>query len=137
MGKKLGLVVIAALMLTGCAAGGEEPQAVETVTMTATPEAAPIQAQAAPEETAAAGTFGNPENDNFFVKSAAPALVGEAPSDADLVGAAKLACEQMDAGTPWNTVAVISGIDPESDAHNNEVIGQYAAQIYCPAHNPF
>lgn len=136
MGKRLGLVVVGALLLTGCASG--EPEAAPTVTVTATPEAAveaaPIQAQAAPEETAAPGTFGNPEDDDFFIKGIEFVWRGERPTDEQFVSAAKLACEQMEAGTPWNAVTVTSGAGPEDDAWNNQHIGQYADQIYCPGH---
>lgn len=134
MGKKLGLVVIGALLLTGCASG--EPEAAPTVTVTATPEAAAIQAQAAPEETAAPGAFGNPEDDDFFVKGIEFVWRGERPTDAQFISAAKLACEQMDAGTSRDAVTVTSGAGPEDDAWNNQHIGQYAAQIYCPQHDP-
>lgn len=136
MGKRLGLVVIAALSLTGCASG--EPETAPTVTVTATPEAtveaAPIQAQAAPEEAEGPGTFGNPEDDDFFVKSIEFMWRGERPTDEQFVSAAKLACEQMEAGTPWDAVTVTSGAGPENDAWNNQHIGQYADQIYCPGH---
>lgn len=132
MGKYFGLVVVGALLLTGCASG--EPAAAPTVTVTATPEAAPIQAVSAPEETAAAGTFGNPEDDDFFIKSVEFVWRGERPTDEQFVSAGKLACEQMDAGAAWNAVAVTSGAGAEDDAVNNEAVGQYAAQIYCPEH---
>lgn len=135
MGKRLGLVVIGALLLTGCASG--EPEAVPTVTVTATPEAAPIQAQAAPEETATPGEFGNPEDDEFFIKSVEFVWQGERPSDEQFVSAGKLACEQMDAGATWDTVQVASGVGVEADKLNNEAVGQYAAQIYCPQHDRF
>lgn len=134
MGKRLGLVVIGALLLTGCAGGEQEAAPAPTVTVTATPEAAPIQAQAAPEETAGPGTFGNPEDDDFFVKSIEFMWRGERPTDEQFVSAAKLACEQMETGTPWDAVAVTSGAGPEDDAWNNKHIGQYADQIYCPGH---
>lgn len=133
MGKRLGLVGVGALLLTGCASG--EPEvAAPTVTVAATPEAAPIQAQAAPEETEGPGTFGNPEDDDFFVKSIEFMWRGERPADEQFVSAAKLACEQMEAGAPWNAVTVTSGVSPEDDAWNNQHIGQYADQIYCPGH---
>lgn len=133
MGKNLGLVAIAAVLLTGCASTGE-PQAAETVTVTATPEAAPITAEAVPEETEGPGTFGNPEDDEFFVKSIEFVWRGERPTDEQFIGAAKLACEQINAGTPWNTVQVTSGAGAEDDAWNNQHVGQYAEQIYCPEH---
>lgn len=137
MGKRISLVLLPLLALTACATeAATAPAPAATVTVTATPEAAPITAEAAPAETAGPGEFGNPEDDGFFIKSAAPALLGGTPSDAELIGAAKLACEQMDGGTPWDAVQVISGLGAD-DAHNNEVIGQYASQIYCPQHSPF
>lgn len=136
MGKYSGLVVIAALMLTGCASG--EPEAAPTVTVTATPEAAVIQAapiEASPTETQdASGMFGNPEDDEFFVKSIEFVWRGERPTDEQFVGAAKLACEQMEAGAEWDAVTVTSGAGAEDDAWNNQHIGQYADQIYCPGH---
>lgn len=135
MGKRRGLVVVGALLLTGCASG--EPEAAPTVTVTATPEAAPIQVQAAPEKTAAPGMFGNPEDDEFFIKGVEFVWQGERPSDEQFISAAKLACEQMDAGASWNTVQVTSGAGSEADTVNNEAIGQYAAQIYCPQHDRF
>lgn len=137
MGKYFGLVIIGALLLAGCAAG-EPEAAAPTVTVTATPEAAPIQAapiEASPTESQDShGVFGNPEDDEFFVKSIEFAWRGERPTDEQFVSAAKLACEQMEAGATWDAVTVTSGAGPEDDAWNNQHLGQYADQIYCPGH---
>lgn len=132
MGKKSSLVLLPLLALVGCADAESTAAPTETVTVTATPEAAPITAQAAPEESEGPGAFGNPADDDFFIKSVEFVWRGERPTDEQFVAAAKLACEQIEAGTPWDAVQVTSGAGPEDDAWNNEAIGQYAEQIYCP-----
>lgn len=133
MGKKIGLVAVAALLLTGCSSTELASEQV-AAPVSAAPEAAPIEAKAAPEETAGSGQFGNPDDDDFFVKSIEFMWRGERPADDQFISAAKLACEQMEAGTPWDSVQVTSGAGAEDDAWNNKHIGQYADQIYCPGH---
>lgn len=81
MGKRLGLVVIAALLLTGCASG--EPEAAPTVTVTATPEAAPIQ---------------EPDTDEFLAMATEQWRGEQVPTEPQLIEYGELVCETMRAG---------------------------------------
>lgn len=131
MGKKVGLVVLAALLLTGCASG--EPEAAPTVTVTATPEAmaaaGPIQVSAATPEAEPTEVVDKEAHYLDFVK---PTWRTELPSDEDLLAAADLACEAMRAGARTSDLDIISGGTAENNAWHSSQVGVAAVSILCP-----
>lgn len=132
MGKRLGLVVIAALMLTGCASG--EPEAAPTVTVTATPEAVAIQA--APIEVSGATPEAAPteavDEEARYLKGVKEAWRTELPADADLLAAATLACEQMLAGADIDSMELVTGGTPENNAWHSSQVAMLAGSTICP-----
>lgn len=131
MGKKLGLVVVAALMLAGCASG--EPESAPTVTVTATPEAtveakvievSPTAPEAAPVDVV--------DEEARYLKGVKPTWHTEIPSDEDLLSAAALACEEMRAGTQPYELGVVKGGTPEDNAWHSQQVGAVASSTICP-----
>lgn len=136
MGKKLGLVVIGALLLTGCASG--EPEAAPTVTVTATPEvvvpseeAAPlaVQNQPAPTEDAAPA---DPEA--AFLAAMDRNWMGELPASDELLAAGRYACAQFDAGLRHSDFTSVQG-DSGAAMENNSLVNVNASRTLCPEHN--
>lgn len=131
MGKRLGLVVIAALLLTGCASG--EPEAVPTVTVTATPEAAvtakSIEVSAATPE---AEPSEEVDAEAYYLRFIKPTWRTELPTDAELLSAANLACEQMTTGAQPYELDIITGGTPENNAWHSSQVGTAASSIICP-----
>lgn len=131
MGKRLGLVVIGALLLTGCASG--EPEAVPTVTVTATPEAAvtakSIEVSAATPEPTPAEVV---DQEAWYLKGVKQAWRTELPSDEELLSAALLACEQMASGVQTYELDIVSGGTPENNAWHSSQVGAAASSTICP-----
>lgn len=136
--RKLGIVAVVAatVLLAGCATGGtaeESAPAAETqrtapaveptsapITMEPTEEAAPVD----PSQ-----DFGDYTPDEFYLLATTSAWRGEVPDDASLIGAAKLACDSIAAGS--SDVVVVSG-EGEDATWNNSLVIQGATQVYCP-----
>lgn len=131
MGKYSGLVVIAALLLTGCASG--EPAAAPTVTVTATPEAdveaKAIEVSGATPEAAPAEAV---NEEARYLKGVKQAWRTEIPSDEDLLSVALLACDQMRAGVQTYELALISGGTAENNAWHSSQVGAIASSTICP-----
>ena len=140
MVKIRGMVfVLGVLMLSGCSAAGVSAEPVEvaaSVKQTPVPTAEP-SATAAPIEMAAAPDFdpatpwgeaGFESANAWYLASMDSVWVGARPSDADLLGAGMLACDQIAAGTARDAVAVITGQDPNG---NNVKVVDYAVITLC------
>lgn len=136
MGKRLGLVVIGALLLTGCAAG-EPEAATPTVTVTATPEA-PTAAKAAPlaAQPEAAPTEAAPAEDPeaAFLGSMERNWMGELPAKDELLAAAEYACTQLAAGVGHSDFKAVEG-DSEAAAENDILLTVNASRTLCPEYN--
>jgi hypothetical protein len=138
VGKLVGVVVVM-LALTGCSAGAEDAPAERVAntapsvepTATEEPVTAPIEMPAAPTVDPATpwGEAGFESADAWFLASMDAVWVGERPTDAELLGAGALACEQIASGTDRDTVVVVSGDDPEG---NNIKVVDYAVSTLCP-----
>ncbi|WP_146069536.1 hypothetical protein [Cryobacterium sp. Y11] len=134
---KMGIVlaVAAVLAMGGCSAAVVEPVAESEpseVAVSATPEpvAAPIEMKAAPtaDPTTPWGEAGFESADAWYLASMDAVWTGERPSDAQLLGAAMLVCEQIAAGTERQDVTAVSGDDPDD---NNQKIVTYAIITLC------
>jgi len=78
------------------------------------------------------GDIGDPVADDFYLRSVRPAWHGEKPADAELISAAKLACERLSAGTPKDRVVVVTGNMPAVDVEwNNRKVVSAAGRIFC------
>lgn len=131
MGKRVGLVVLAALLLTGCASG--EPEgAAPTVTVTATPDAVEAKAIEVSDATPEAAPAETVDEDAFYLRAVKQTWRTELPNDADLLSAAVLACEQMATGVQPYELDIISGGTPENNAWHSSQVGTAASSILCP-----
>ena len=134
-GKLVGFAVVAVLALSGCASAGASADVAKSVApaevASAEPSAAAIEMTdaAAPEPTAS--EYGDYTQDEFYVASIASAWRGTVPTDAEFIGAAALACQDLTAGAAAADVTVVSG-EGEDAEWNNEHAVQYAVQVYCP-----
>lgn len=128
MGKKLGLVVVGALLLTGCASGEPEAAPAPTVTVTATPEAAPIQVQAVPTEEAQ-----NPEV--AYVEAVKENWYGEPPTNEELISAGLFACEQYPTVEHYTEITAVQGEDWQAQDNNLRVVVT-AGRTLCPEFDP-
>lgn len=118
MGKKLGLVAISALMLTGCAAG--EPKAAPTLTTAAAPEATP--------DAALGVTADNVED--VFLQLATTNWRGDImPSDSQLIEYGEQVCEVQRAGEM--PPLVLPG-STQADMVDSVAIISAAQQTLCP-----
>lgn len=131
MGKKLGLVVVAALLLTGCASG--EPEAAPTVTVTAAPE---VTAVAGPIEVSAATPEAEPseavDEEARYLRGIKAAWRTEVPADDQLLSAAALACEQLRAGIEVAELNLVTGGAPEDNAWHTSQVAMLAGSTVCP-----
>lgn len=130
MGKKLGLVVVAALLLTGCASG--EPESAPTVTVTATPDAVEAKAIEVSDATPEAAPSEAVDENAFYLRAVKQTWRTELPTDADLLSAAALACEQMATGVQPYELDIITGGTPENNAWHSSQVGTAASSILCP-----
>ena len=121
-------VLAAALLLAGCSAGTTEatPQ-----TAAGEPSAAAIAEQPPASAPPSESTTGEMDPDEFFLKGMANSWHGDLPSDDELLGAAKLACQTLQGGTAIGEVVVVEG-DSEDAVWNNGQLVNVAAQVYCP-----
>lgn len=139
MGKYFGLVVLGALLLTGCASGESEaaPAPAPTVTVTATPEAAPsaeaapLAAQAEPTPTEEAPAE-DPEV--AFLGSMERNWMGELPPKDELLAAGEYACTQLAAGVGHSDFKAVEG-DSEAAAENDILLTVNASRTLCPEYN--
>lgn len=129
MGKLGGLVLIGALALTGCAAqtspSAERPA--PSAVIAPLVGAAPIPAQDAPA--VASPTPSAVDGTALFFKSAKYRWIGQPPADDVLLGAGKLACQQMLSGTDVTAVKVI---EPGAGADQSLAIAVAAQDGLCP-----
>lgn len=130
MGKKLGLVVVAALLLTGCSSS--ESEAAPAVTVTATPDAVEAKAIEVSAATPEAAPAEDVDGDAFYLRAVKQTWRTEVPADADLLSAAALACEQMAAGVQPYELDIITGGTPENNAWHSSQVGTAASSILCP-----
>lgn len=135
MGKRLGLVVIGALLLTGCASG--EPEAAPGSSATETvSETAEAQAQSRSIEVSDATSDPEPsesvDEEARYLEFIKRAWRTELPSDEDLLTAASIACEEMRAGKAAFELAVITGGTAENDAWHSSQVGAIASSTICP-----
>lgn len=132
MGKKVGLVVIGALLLAGCASG-EPEAAAPTVTVTAAPEAAvtakSIEVSAATPEAEPAEEV---DTEAYYLRAVKETWRTEVPADIDLLSAADLACEQMATGVQPYELNIVTGGTPENNAWHSSQVGTAASSIICP-----
>lgn len=146
MRKLGGLLLIGVLALTACSAPAEElaPGALAddgpSPTQSATPDitAAPIAPQAVAEETAASlsGEFGDPATDAAFLEVMKEKWAGVLPTDAELIGAAKFACDALADGKDYDhTGAVDASTGDEYAQFNSTVLSAYASVHYCTEYN--
>lgn len=130
MGKRLGLVVIGALLLAGCANG--EPEAAPAPSATETTEAK-VQSRsievsdAAPEPEAAESV----DEEARYLEGIKPSWRTELPSDEELLSAALLACEQMRSGVAPFELEIVSGGTPEDNDWHNLRVGATASSTIC------
>ncbi|WP_120338138.1 DUF732 domain-containing protein [Cryobacterium soli] len=106
------------------------PEVAASAEPTAEPVAAPIKmsSEPTPEPT---GEYGDYTQDEFYVASISSAWRGALPADAEFVGAAALACQDLTAGAAAADVRVVSGEGEDADWNNDHAV-QYAVQVYCP-----
>jgi hypothetical protein len=139
MKKSLGIVLLAVIALSGCAAAGDDGVAsaerqIQEAAPSATPEAAPIPADTAVPEPTANPTknpyMGDYTEDEFYLLVFKPAWRGTLPTDEQLIGAGLLYCEQRRAGTPPEDIRVVEGEGEDVD-WNNQQIASAALQTYC------
>lgn len=134
MGKRLGLVVIGALLLTGCAAG--EPEAAASASATETAEAQ-VQARSVevsdstPEATATETADADGE-EGRYLRIVKQAWRTETPADEDLLAAAAIACDEMRAGKAAFELAIITGGTDENNAWHSSQVGAVASSTICP-----
>lgn len=112
MGKKLGLVVIGALLLTGCASG--EPEAAPTVTVTATSEAS---------------ATAEPDAEQFLESATAQWRGEQIPSEPQLIEYGEQVCDTMRAGEA--PPLVLPG-ESTADMIDNIAIISAAQDALCP-----
>lgn len=124
MGKKAGLVVIAALLLTGCASG--EPEAAPTVTVAATPEAAPepVATTSATDEDSITS-----ETEAYLESATAQWQGASMPVATDLIAYGEQVCETMRAGEA--PPLVLPG-ETTADMRDNMSIISAAQDELCP-----
>lgn len=112
MGKRLGLVIVGVLLLTGCASG--EPEAAPTVTITATQEA-----QATVE----------PDTDEYLAAATAQWRGEQVPAEPQLIEYGELVCETMRVGDA--PPLVLPG-ESTADMVDNIAIISAAQNELCP-----
>lgn len=138
MRKIMGTLAITALALTACGAPAETSSiqplvgSAPTSTVTAAPiTAAPIEMKATeaavPGKPYPFGNIGDPEVDDFYLRSVKSAWRGEKPADQQFIDAAALACEQVRDGK--EAIAVTG--TTEDAIWNNDRLVQFAKQMYC------
>lgn len=130
MGKKLGLIVVAALLLTGCSSG--EPESAPTVTVTATPDAVEAKAIEVSDATPEAAPAEVVDEEARYLKGVKQAWRTEVPADAELLSAAALACEQLRAGAEANGLDLVTGGTPENNAWHSLQVAMLAGSTICP-----
>lgn len=131
MGKYFGLVVVGALLLTGCASG--EPEAAPTAEASETAEAR-VQARSlevsdatpAPEPSAAV------DEEARYLDFVKRAWRTELPSDSDLLSVATIACDEMRAGKAAFELDLITGGTAENNAWHSSQVGAIASSTICP-----
>ena len=131
--------VIVVIAMSGCGASVEAGAArtaapVETSAVpTSEATAAPIEMTdtQAPDVMTPWGEAGFESADAWFLASMDAVWQGERPSDAQLLGAAKLACEQLADGAKPDDVTVVTG-DTGDAATNNRKVVDYAVITICP-----
>lgn len=130
MRKLAGLLLIAVLTLTGCAA--TPPHAAETKSEAAQQPAetpAPLVPDEAPAAAQPAG------DDATYLAEVRLRLKGmDNTTDQQLIEAGHEACDAMEAGTPRGDVDVIQGDAPGEGApgDNDGALAYWAAAMYCP-----
>lgn len=143
---------VVVLALSGCSAAGAsapagdvkpevvasaEPTSEPTATPTAEPVAAPIVAApiaAAPEATESqteAQKNGFIDENDWYLRSIRAGWTGELPTDEQLLGAGKLACDGLAAGTRQEDVIVVQGEGEDALNNNRNLVG-YALMALCP-----
>lgn len=131
MGKRLGLVVIGALLLTGCASG--EPEAAPTPSASEATEAGvqsrSIEVSDATPEPEPSAVVDEEARYLDFVKRA---WRTELPSDADLLAAAAIACDEMRAGKAAFELDLIAGGTTENNSWHSSQVGAIASSTICP-----
>jgi hypothetical protein len=134
--KKFAAIAFAALIAIGAAgcsdgSSAQVEEAPATVAATSAPtEVTPAPVTSTPEAPPEEGGFGMGDYtpDEFFIANMDRYWQGDArPDDEALIGAGKLVCEQLTAGTAKDAVVAVEG-----DAHNNDRVIQAATQAYCP-----
>jgi hypothetical protein len=128
MGKRLGLIVIATLLMTGCASGDPEAAPAVTVTASATPEAAPITMEAV-----APDAVEDPEA--AFLDAVKENWLGDVPADGELIKAGNYACEEFPKGLHYTEIVAVSGDDWQAGDNNLKVTGN-AGRYLCPEFEP-
>lgn len=112
MGKYFGLVIVGALLLTGCASG--EPEAAPTVTVTATPEAAPTA---------------EPDTEQFLESATAQWRGEQIPPEPQLIEYGEQVCDTMRAGEA--PPLVLPGESTADMMDNMSIIGAAQDEL-CP-----
>jgi hypothetical protein len=131
MGKLGGLILLAALALTGCAA-----QAAPAPSESAAPlkGVAPLVAAPAPTATLAP-EFTDPTNlDKFLAGVKKNWRGGEIPADDVLVGRGAEACVQFGKGLDMGEIGALGGTT-EIEWDNAGAIAVYASRNFCTAYN--
>lgn len=131
MGKRIGLVAVAALLLTGCASTelASEQTAVPSESATATPEAAPIEVKAAEEAP-------DEDVDATYLEAVKSTWIGDVlPADGELLQAGRYACQEFPKGLHYTEVVAVSGEGWEAADNNLKVTGN-AGRYLCPEFDP-
>lgn len=130
MGKRLGLVVIGALLLAGCASGEPEaaPTPSESETAGAQVHARSIEVSDATPEPEASEPV---DEEARYLEGIKPSWRTALPSDEDLISVALLACDQMRSGTQPFELDLVSGGTVEDNAWHSLRVGATASSTIC------
>lgn len=141
----IGMALVAAMMLTGCSAGPvvSPPQATTAEQESPEPpapapdetvEPAPIALDPTVEQDgdlSEAQQHGFADANDWFLRSIKSSWPDNTPSDATLLGAGELACQERAAGVPDAEVVAVEGASEEALRLNAYVV-TYAVMALCP-----